>query len=97
MGDGWYAKHKFPLIGALAGGAVGYLYRPSAFLTGQLPFIHVISRGRTLKGFDQVLVPLAEKSFNYLVAGLVLGAALGFVVKTVLSKNRKDGDRTNGQ
>lgn len=92
MGDNLLSKYRLPLIGALLGGAIGYLYRPTTFLSGQLSFIHVISRGRTLKGFNQALVPVAEKSFNYLVAGLVLGAALGFVVKTTLSKNRKDGD-----
>ena len=55
-------------------------------MVGQLPFEHVITRGKSLKGLDQVLIPLAEKSFNYMLAGIVIGAALGFVVKILLDK-----------
>ena len=36
------------IVGFLIGGFVGFLARPSAFLTGQLPFEHVISRGANL-------------------------------------------------
>ena len=79
-------KFRLPAIGAILGGIVGYLYRPSAFMVGQLPFEHVITRGKSLKGLDQVLIPFAEKSFNYMLAGIVVGAALGFVVTILLDK-----------
>ncbi len=63
--------------GFLVGALVGYLYRPPAFLVGQLPFDVVISRGTSLKGFDQMYIPVAETSFNYLLGGGVAGAVAG--------------------
>lgn len=68
------------VVGLLLGAAVGYFYRPPAFLVGQLPFHVVITRGTTLKGLDQVYIPVAESSFNYLLAGAVLGAVVGYLV-----------------
>ncbi len=65
--------------GFLAGAAIGYLYRPPAILVGQLPFEHVISRGTTLKGLDQMFLEVAQKSFDYMVAGGIIGAVLGVV------------------
>ncbi len=76
-------KNKMILLtgasGFLAGAFIGYIYRPSAFWIGQLPFKHVISRGTTLKGIDQVYIEVAEKSFNYLLAGGITGAILGII------------------
>ncbi len=71
--------------GFLLGALVGYLYRPPAFLVGQLPFHVVISRGTSLKGFDQMYIPIAETSFNYLLGGGVIGAVAG-VVAAFLAK-----------
>ncbi len=71
--------------GFLVGALVGYLYRPPAFLVGQLPFHVVISRGTSLKGFDQMYIPIAETSFNYLLGGGVIGAVAG-VVAALLAK-----------
>jgi hypothetical protein len=34
--------------GFLVGGLIGFLLRPAAFLVGQLPFEHVISRGASV-------------------------------------------------
>ena len=65
--------------GFLVGALVGYLYRPPAFLVGQLPFDVVISRGTSLKGFDQMYIPVAETSFNYLLGGGLAGAVAGVV------------------
>lgn len=88
MSGNSFAKYRFGVVGAVVGGAVGYLYRPSAFMVGQLPFEHVITRGKSLKGLDQVMVPFAEKSFNYLLAGIVIGAVVGLVVSILLDKKR---------
>jgi hypothetical protein len=68
------------VVGCVLGGLFGYLLRPSYPLIGQLPFGIVISRGATLRGFDQALVPLAQTSFNYLLFGAVVGAALSYVI-----------------
>ncbi len=75
--------------GFLLGALVGYLYRPPAFLIGQLPFDVVISRGTSLKGFDQVYIPAAETSFNYLLGGGVAGAVAGIVAALVLKKSAR--------
>jgi hypothetical protein len=76
---------RMALLGAVVGGAVGYFFRPSAFLVGQLPFMQVLSRGKSLKGIDQILVPVAEASFNYMLAGVVLGAVLGYALGRLLN------------
>jgi hypothetical protein len=62
------------IVGFLMGTFIGYLYRPSAFLIGQLSFKDVILRGTTFKGLDQIYIPVAEKSFNYLMGGGIIGA-----------------------
>ena len=70
--------------GAVIGGTIGFLLRPSALLIGQLPFTTVITRGANLAGVDQVLVPLAQKSFNIMVAGAIIGAVVGAVIGYVI-------------
>lgn len=91
------STHKFGILGAILGGGIGYLYRPSALIVGQLPFNHVISRGKSLKGLDQVLLPVAETSFNYLIGGIIIGAVLGYALKAILdgknTRERKDGQQ----
>ncbi len=76
-------KNKMILLtgvsGFLAGAFVGYMYRPPAFLIGQLPFKHVISRGTSLQGLDQIYIEVAEKSFNYLLGGGIIGAIVGII------------------
>lgn len=73
--------------GFFVGAFIGYLYRPPAFLIGQLPFKYVISRGTTLKGLDQMYIPVAEASFNYLLGGGIAGAILA-VAAVVLLRQR---------
>ena len=72
------------LIGLATGGLLGFLFRPSAFIIGQLPFDMVITRGIYLQGVDRMLIPLAESSFNQMTTiaaiGALIGAALGFVM-----------------
>jgi len=77
------------LFGFLLGAGVGYLYRPSAFLAGQLPFQHVITRGASLKGFDQVYLEVAQRSFDYLLVGGFLGAAAGIVAAFLIVRKGK--------
>lgn len=77
---------KLGIIGFLAGGVLGFLYRPSAFVIGQLPFDVVITRGANLKGIDQVLIPMAQSSFNNMMAIAVLGAVIGIVAGLLISR-----------
>ena len=65
--------------GVLLGGYVGFLLRPAA-LIGQLPFETVILRGANLEGIDRLLVPVARTSFNTMVAGAIIGAAMGVAI-----------------
>jgi hypothetical protein len=71
---------RIGIVGFLIGGFVGFLARPSVFLVGQLPFEYVISRGATLNGMDQLLVPLAQQSFNITLIGAIIGAIAGIVI-----------------
>jgi hypothetical protein len=68
---------QFVLGGFFLGSIIGYLTRPSALFMGQLPFGTVITGGVFLTGFDQMLVPLAQKSLSQMVALAVLGTAVG--------------------
>ena len=74
--------------GGFAGALVGFLFRPSAFLIGQLSFETVITRGANLTGIDELLIPIAQRSFNILVAGLVIGAIIGLVVGYVIDQKK---------
>jgi MFS family permease len=79
-------KWLYPLVGGVAGAVVGYLTRPSGMLGGQLPFGAVITRGGSLQGLDEVLVPLARQSFNQMAAGTIAGAMLGGVAGAILRR-----------
>lgn len=68
------------IIGGVAGGLLGYWFRPSVPLLGQLPFEAVVTRGQNLRGLDVLLRGVAEQSFNYVVVGVVLGCLAGFVL-----------------
>jgi hypothetical protein len=78
-------KSKLTLAGLLIGGLVGFLVRPSAPVVGQLPFTTVISRGANLRGLDQLLLGHARTSFNYLIAGMILGAIVGWITSISIS------------
>ena len=79
---------KLTIAGLLIGGLVGFLLRPSVPLIGQLPFSTVISRGANLRGLDQLLLGYARTSFNYLLAGLVLGVVIGLIAAFVIEKSQ---------
>ena len=79
------------LVGLLVGGFVGFLMRPAVILIGQLPFGTVVTRGSTLSGIDQLLVPAAHQSFNITILGAVIGAAGAFGLGRLLAKPRVSG------
>jgi hypothetical protein len=64
------------IAGALIGATVGFLFRPSVPLVGQLDLPTVLTRGTRLTGLDTMLQSAAERSFNYLAGGALAGAAL---------------------
>lgn len=65
--------------GGVVGGIVGFLLRPSVPLVGQLPLEAVLTRGGSLNGLDVLLKGAAETSFNYMVAGVLIGC-LGAII-----------------
>lgn len=81
----WLAL-KLGVVGFLAGGLIGFLYRPSALIIGQLPFSTVITRGVNLKGVEQMLIPMAQTSFNNMMVAAVIGAAIGIVIGLLFSR-----------
>lgn len=81
-------KSKLTIAGLLMGSIVGFLLRPSVPSTGQLPFTTVITRGANLRGLDQLLLGYAHTSFNYLIAGMILGAIVGMIAAIVISSQR---------
>jgi len=76
----------FCVSGGMLGGIIGYLTRPSALLVGQLPFGTVITAGAGLQGLDQLLIPVAQQSFNQMLTGAIVCAVLGGVVGVVLRR-----------
>ena len=77
-----------PLVAvfAAAGALTGFLLRPTDVFGEQLPLSIVLTRGSNLHGLNRLLIPLAQRSFNEMVAGLILGAVLGAVVGTLLTR-----------
>lgn len=76
----------FICLGGLFGFLAGCVTRPAAMLVGQLPLFVVLSRGVTLQGFDQLLVPFAEESFNHIIMVTLSCAAFGAAVEFLLRK-----------
>src|SRR5947208_16638777 len=83
-----WMKSRLTIAGLLIGSVVGYLLRPSVPFMGQLPFTTVITRGANLRGFDQLLTGYARTSFNYLIAGMVVGAAVGLIAAFVIARQK---------
>ncbi len=82
LGLYWLASSETLLPAAgltMLGALLGFLFRPAAPEAGQLPFSTIITRGAT-GPFDEsnpVVVAVAQSSFNVLMAGAILGLAVG--------------------
>jgi ribosomal protein L40E len=84
--DGSSKAVPFGILGFLLGCAIGFLFRPSIFLIGQLPFLVVLTRGTGLKGADAMFIPAAQTSFNYMFVAGILGAILGGFIGNSVGK-----------
>jgi len=82
-------KSKLTIAGLFIGSFVGFLLRPTVPLMGQLPFSSVITRGANLRGLDQLLIGYARSSFNYLLAGMILGALVGLIAAFAIHPSEK--------
>jgi hypothetical protein len=74
----------FGISGFIAGGLIALILRPSAPLIGQLPVETVFSRGAALTGLDEILVPTAERSFDLMLLGALIGLAAGIAASKLL-------------
>ena len=81
-------NNVFPIgfLGLLLGGFVGFLLRPSSSLVGRVSFIETLTRGATLEGVDQVLINLAHKSFDVMIAGAIIGLIVGLILGYLVKK-----------
>lgn len=94
-GDGVDVRVVYSLGGLLIGGFVGFLLRPAVPILGaKLPFMTVITRGLGLRGFDAALIPLAEASFNHVLAGGIIGVIAGYVFAVVRPRGGISDGRT---
>src|SRR5256885_16863068 len=83
-----WMKSGLTIAGLLIGSVVGFLLRPSVPLMGQLPFTTVVTRGANLRGLDQLLLGYARTSFNYLIAGMVIGTIVGLIAAFVIPSQK---------
>ena len=67
----------YALAGAVVGMVVAFLLRPAAPEVGQLGLDAIVTRGAFLADAEAALRPIARQSFNFLLGGLIAGAALG--------------------
>ena len=81
-------KSILTIVGVSIGSVVGFLVRPSVPFMGQLPFSTVITRGANLRGLDQLLLGYARTSFNYLIAGMIVGAVVGLIAAFAASRQK---------
>lgn len=68
---------------AAVGAVIGFLLRPTDIFGHQLPLGTVLDRGANLHGINALLVPLAQRSFNDVMAGLLIGALAGAIVGAI--------------
>ncbi|MEX0641056.1 MAG: hypothetical protein WD468_00065 [Pirellulales bacterium] len=74
------------ITGGFIGGFVGFLMRPS-FFDYKPPFSAVITRGATLEGLDEILVPIAQSAFNTMMFWAVLGGIIGVGAAYIRTRN----------
>lgn len=70
----------FGILGLLLGAFIGFLSRPSSPIVGRVSFVEALTRGASLEGVDQVLITLAERSFDIMLIGAVAGLVAGLIL-----------------
>ena len=73
-------------LGFLVGGFIGFLSRPSSPLAGRVSFIHSLTRGASLEGVNQVMINLAERSFDIMLIGALIGLVIGIILGYILKR-----------
>jgi len=73
-------------LGLLVGGFIGFLSRPASPIAGRVSFIDALTRGASLEGVNQVMINLAERSFDVMLIGALIGLAVGVVLGYLLER-----------
>lgn len=69
------------IVGSIAGALIGWLLSPSIPFTGErLGLEDILTRGATLQGMDELLVPLAERSFNTILLFGIVGLLVSLAI-----------------
>jgi hypothetical protein len=77
----------FAVIGAVTGGVLGFLARPSIPIIGRLPLDAVLTRATTYHGLGSGYIHgVADRSLAILVLGVVVGGFIGYLADRVASK-----------
>lgn len=67
------------VVGVIIGGLIGYGLSPVIPLIGErVAITDAITLGTMYTGMDEILRPLAQKTFFYIVTGSLLGGLAGF-------------------
>ena len=70
----------FAVIGAVIGGTLGFLTRPSIPIIGRLPLDAVLTRASTYHGLASGYIhKVADRSLAILVLGIVVGGVVGYL------------------
>jgi sugar phosphate permease len=77
--------------GGLAGGAIAFFFMPPGPSGQRLPLSAVLTRGSMLEEAESLLTPIAVTSFNYLLAGILVGVLVGATVYLTRAKRTTAG------
>ncbi len=73
----------FAVVGAVIGGILGFLARPSIPIIGRLPLDAVLTRASTYHGLASGYIhQVADRSLGVLVLGVALGGVIGYFADT---------------
>lgn len=77
----------FAVFGAVIGGTLGFLARPSIPIVGRLPLDAVLTRAKTYHGLGSGYIHgVADRSLGILVLGVVVGGLIGYIADRAANK-----------
>ncbi|MDD3716755.1 MAG: hypothetical protein PHT46_06605 [Candidatus Marinimicrobia bacterium] len=76
----------FGVLGLVLGAFIGFLSRPSSPIAGRVSFIDTLTRGASLEGVNQVMLNLAERSFDIMLIGALIGLVVGVLAAYLIKR-----------
>ncbi|MDD3966100.1 MAG: hypothetical protein WC372_04960 [Candidatus Neomarinimicrobiota bacterium] len=77
---------SFGVLGLLLGAFIGFLSRPSSPIAGRVSFIDALTRGASLEGVNQVMLSLAQRSFDIMLIGALIGLVAGLLAACLIKR-----------